>query len=90
MITDLWDWDIHFERDLRDDWYYEVVFGSALSIESCADELTEFFVEKCNEYCIDYNQQGDDFFDGHVRERAANFIQDWRRNLFARLAESNR
>jgi hypothetical protein len=28
MITDLWDWDIHFEEDLCDDWYFEAVFGA--------------------------------------------------------------
>jgi len=27
MITDLWDWDIHFEKDLGDDWYAEAYNG---------------------------------------------------------------
>ena len=75
MITDLWNWDIHFEECLSDDWYFEAVFGSASSLRSCAEQLAEFFVEKCNENDMDYNQSQDDpEFESRIREHAANFV----------------
>ena len=89
MFIDLWDWDIHFERDLSDDWYFETAFGSASSLESCAEDLIAFFLEACSEYDIDYNQSPDDpEFENLVREEAIKFIRAWRNNLFTRLTKS--
>lgn len=88
MIVDLWDWDIHFEDYLSDDWYFEAVFGAVSTVDSCAEQLAEFFVEKCNEYNIDYGQAPDDpEFENLVREEAANFIRGWRNSVFARYAQ---
>jgi hypothetical protein len=89
MITDLWDRDIHFEEYLGDDWYFEAVFGAASSIVQCAEELAEFFVEKCDEWGIDYDQSPDDDpeFEGLVRQEAQDFIRGWRNNVFARHAQ---
>lgn len=88
MITDLWDWDIHFEEYLSDDWYFAAVFGSPSSLGSCAEQLAEFFVEKCNGHDMDYDQTPDDpEFGSRIREQAANFVLGWRRNVFARHAQ---
>ena len=59
MIADLWDWDVHFEDYLSDDWYFEAAFGEPGTLKSCAEELEEFFLEKAEEYGLDYNQHLD-------------------------------
>lgn len=88
MITDLWDWNIRFEDDLSDDWYFEAVFGSASSLEPCAQQLAEFFVAKCDEGDIDYNQSRNyPEFERLLGEQASHFILDWRKNVFARYAQ---
>jgi hypothetical protein len=87
MIIDLWDWDIHFEDDLGDDWYFEAVFGAQASIEQCAKQLADFFFEKCNEYSIDYNQSPNDpDFEKLIQNQAENFILDWRNSAFVQYA----
>lgn len=60
MITDLWDWDVHFEEDLSDDWYFEAIFGDETNVGACSEVLAEFSLEKCDEYEIDYNQTASD------------------------------
>lgn len=88
MVTDLWDWDIHFEECLSDDWYFEAVFGPASSVALCSEQLAEFFVQKCDEYGIDYDQSADDpSFENLVREQTANFICGWRNNVFSSYAQ---
>lgn len=87
MMLDLWDWDIHFEDDLGDDWLYEAVFGDQASLDASAEQLAEFFLEKVDEYGMDYNQtQSDEDFDfaTWVREEAVTFIKHWRENLFVK------
>jgi hypothetical protein len=83
MMLDLWDWDIHFEDDLGIDWLYEAVFGDQASLDTSAEQLAEFFLEKVDEYDMDYNQtQSDEDFDfaAWVREEALTFIKHWREN----------
>ena len=87
MIVDLWDWDIHFEESLGDDWVYEAVFGAASSLNACAEKLGDFFLEKADEHGMDYNQDPDDpGFENLVKESAAWFLVGWRENLCARYA----
>jgi hypothetical protein len=43
MIMDLRNWDIRFEEDLENDWYFEAVFGSLkATIDHCIDILAAF------------------------------------------------
>jgi hypothetical protein len=89
MITDLWDWDIHFEEDLGDDWYFESIFGAEMSVLRCETELTKFFLKKCEEHHIDYDQFGNETsFEALVREHAARFIIGWRERTFAENTRS--
>jgi len=89
VITDLWDWDIHFEEFLGDDWYFECAFGSPSSLASCADQLAEYFGEKCGEYGIDYDYSpSEPAFESLVREQAAEFIFTWRNNTLLGSAGS--
>jgi hypothetical protein len=84
IITDLWDWDVHFEDGdhLSDDWLIEAAFGSDDSLDDCADQLEELFHCKVREYDIDYDQYADpDAFDELVTNAARNFIVQWRHQL---------
>lgn len=90
MIVDLWGWDIHFEDMLSDDWYFESVFGTPSSVDSCALELADFFLEKVDEFGMDYNQHEDPLsFETLVKENAIKFITDWRKNIFKHFAKQD-
>jgi len=87
MIKDLWDWDLHFEDYLSDDWYFEAVFGGASSSRYCAEILAEFFLEKVDEFSMDYDQQAYtsyDDFKNMALEEALKFVNSWRQNIFDR------
>lgn len=84
LIVDLWDWDIHFERELSLDWCLEAAFGGQDSVPSCAEDLADFFLEKVTEYGMDYDQQADTIaFESFVRNESLNFILVWRMALIA-------
>jgi hypothetical protein len=91
MIMDLWYWNIHFEEDLGDDWYFEVAFGSLKSnIDHCVDELASFFMEKVIEYDLDYNQINDSAeFNEMVRKKAHEFIIAWRGKIIDRFVNED-
>jgi hypothetical protein len=86
MINDLRDWDIHVEDGdyLSDDWLREAAFGEADTESECAEELAELFLQKCDEYDMDYDQSSDpDGFAIRVHETAEAFIRQWRARLLA-------
>jgi hypothetical protein len=88
MIVDLWDWDVHFENSLEDDWYFEAVFGSSDKQEACARELADFFLEQVEDLGMEYNQHEDyELFLGIVAGEARQFIQGWRDNIFNRFVQ---
>lgn len=85
MIMDLWDWSIHFEEDLSDDWYFSAALGSPEELEFCASELADFFIEKSDEYAMDYDQYDDpDFFEEMVKDEAKRFVSGWRHNILTK------
>ena len=85
IITDLWDWDLNFEEDLIDDWYFAAIFGESDCIDGCADVLAEYFLKKCDEYGLDFNRDADpEWFDSHVLEQATEFLVSWRRTVVAK------
>ena len=59
IIIDLWDWDIHFESELCDDWFLSAAFGHPGALDSCSIDLADFFLEKVDEYGMDYDQHRD-------------------------------
>ena len=88
MMTDLWDWDLHFENDLSDDWYYDAAFGQQSSINALAEQLAEYFLEKVEEYNMDYDSYQDpDAFRLLVMEKARQFIVNWRQNIPKTIAQ---
>lgn len=88
MITDLWDWDLHFENDIDSDWYYEAVFGTNDSVKAVTEQLVEYFLEKVEEYKMDYDQ-GDDpnAFRNLVMDEATKFIISWRKNIQVKIGQ---
>jgi len=88
MMIDLWDWDLHFEKELSDDWYYDAVFGHQSSVNALAEQLAEYFLEKVEEYGIDYDQYGDpQAFRALVMNEATQFIVNWRKNIQTKTAQ---
>lgn len=84
IITDLWNADIHFEEDLGDDWYFQALFGSAVSAASCAAQLADFFIEKCDDHAFDYDQSPESpEFRALVLDHANRLIRGWRKNILA-------
>ena len=89
MILDLWDYDVHFEELLEDDWYFAAVFGDPSGVDDCAERLAEFFLEKCNEFDMDYDQQGEeDEFRSRVLAQATQFVLGWRRRVVAKYGSA--
>lgn len=83
MMTDLWDWDVHFETDWDSDWYFEAVFGAASTLDTCAEELADYFHEQVDECEMDYDQQRDpEAFITHVRSEARKLLAGWRANIY--------
>ena len=46
IIIDLWDWDIHFESELCDDWSLSAAFGRPGGLDSCSADLADFFPKR--------------------------------------------
>ena len=85
MIAELRDWDVHLDDELSDDWYFSTVFGDVSGIDSCTEQLVEFFMEQCARLELDYGQSpNDEEFDAHVLDNARNFVLAWRRNVISR------
>lgn len=85
MITDLLDWGVHLGDELSDDWYYSAVFGNVSGIDSCTEQLAEFFLEQCARLELDYDQSpNDEEFAALVLENARNFVLTWRRNVISK------
>lgn len=91
VFTDLRDWDIHVEDDLSDDWLFEAAFGDASSLESCAEELAEFYMEKNAEYGIDNglcDSDDDPALSDYMREQSIKFIRAWRDVIHSLFTQS--
>ncbi len=86
IIADLKDWDIQLYDGMADDWYFLAVFGDESNIDGCAEQLAEFFLEKCNELDLDYDQHEDEeWFKGYVLEQAKEFLIGWRRKVIRKF-----
>jgi hypothetical protein len=84
IIIDLWDWDIHFESELCDDWFLSAAFGHTDTLDSCSADLADFFLEKVDEYGMNYDQHSDrEGFEDWIKRESMKFIENWRRNLAA-------
>jgi hypothetical protein len=85
MIIDLWEWDVHFESDLSDDWYFGALFGDSATADGSADRLADYFLERVEEHALDYDQHTDrQAFEALVRKESRDFITAWRNTVFDR------
>jgi len=85
IIVDLWNWDVHFEDYLDNDWFFEAAFGGIETLNGCAEELADSFLEKVDEFDMDYDQYPEyDIFQSKVREESRKFIAGWRNNVLSR------
>jgi len=83
ILTDLWDWDIHFEDESFDD-IENAAFCADDEIKGYADMLTEEFKRYIDEYDVDYNQGGwntPDAFSAWINEECVKFMTGWRTNV---------
>lgn len=84
IIIDLWDWDIQFQWELGDDWFLAAAFGDPGTLDSCATDLADFFLEKVDEYGMDYDQYDDrEGFADLIKKESMKFIENWRQNIAA-------
>lgn len=82
IMIDLRDWNIHFESELCDDWFLSAAFGHTDTLDSCSTDLADFFLEKVDEYGMDYDQHSDrEGFEDWIRKESMKFIENWRRNI---------
>lgn len=89
FLLDLKSWDVHFDDELGDDWFFETTFGHRDTAIDCAEDLSVFFLEKVDEYDIDYNQQGEEAeFEARVRDEAVKFVRSWRQRIAERASKN--
>ena len=84
IVTDLWNWDIHFENYTFADNYFDVALGPEKYALACAEELKEDFLRWIDEYDMDYAHDlwhGQEEFETYVLKQCENFIRKWRSNI---------
>ena len=84
MVTDMWDWDIHFEDRAFEDTYFDISLGPEEFAIEQAEFLKEDLLAWIDEYGIDYAQeQGDkqEEFENWVYDNCVKFIKGWRLNI---------
>ena len=90
IIIDLWNYDLRFEEDLEDEWFFESAFGDAGSEDFCVQELCDYFLEKNEEYGIFYNEfDSHDEFCSWIEDETLDFIRKWREKVFLCLSNAD-
>ena len=87
IITDLWDWGIHFEDLTFEDRIFDIALGPDSEVEAGARALTEDMLRWIDECHMDYAQEeyeGNEF-ERWIYEEALNFLHKWRENIFNKL-----
>jgi hypothetical protein len=89
MVTDMWDWDIHFEDSTFEDCFFDVALGPEDFALALADNLKDDILDWIEEYGMDYAQdefEGDEF-DEYILRHCRDFILRWRNNIFERFVK---
>ena len=87
IVTDMWDYDIHFEGSTFADTYFDVALGSDEFAFAQAEYLKEDILGWIQEFVMDYAQDqydGDEFGEW-VLGQCKDFILKWRRNIARRF-----
>jgi hypothetical protein len=56
-VTDMWDWDLHFEDTTFEDTYFDVALGPEDFAQAQAECLKEDLLQWIDEYGMDYAQE---------------------------------
>ena len=86
MVTDMWDWDLHFEDSTFEDCYFDVALGPEDSALAEAENLKEDILKWIDDYGMDYDQQSNSEeegkeFEDWVLGQSREFITKWRNNI---------
>ena len=83
IVTDMWDWDIHFEDMTFVDTYLDVALGPDEFAYSQAEHLREDILGWIQEYCMDYaqDQWTEEEFEQWVLGQCKDFIVKWRNSI---------
>ncbi len=77
-FLNLWDWDLHFEEELQQDWYEQAAFGSGDVDEWLVEALVDFYLDAVARYDIDTGVDADYDLRSDLEEDANQFIRSWR------------
>lgn len=89
MVTDMWDWNIHFETSTFADTYFDVALGPEDVALAEAESLQEDILHWIDEYGMDYaqDQVTQEEFEAMVLTQCREFMLKWRGNIVGRFAE---
>jgi hypothetical protein len=88
IVTDMWDYDIHFEDATFEDTYFDVALGSDEFAYSQAERLKEDILGWIQEFGIDYDQgqRTEEEFGQWVLDQCKDFILKWRSNIVRKFS----
>jgi hypothetical protein len=88
IVTDMWDWDLHFEDTTFEDTYFDVAFGPEDFALAQAECLKEDLLLWMDEYGMDYaqEQRSEEEFEQWIHDQCKEFIRKWRSNIVKRFA----
>lgn len=78
LFLNLWDWDIHFEQDLGDDWLQDAALGPDESLDDVSIVLADYYLAKVEEYDIEAGEGNAQSSFELVREESERFVRSWR------------
>lgn len=89
IVTDMWDWDIHFEEKTFEETYFDVALGQEEYALTQAEYLKDDLMQWIDEMGMDYAQEefSGDEFEKWVLEQCLQFVQKWRENIVKKFSE---
>jgi hypothetical protein len=83
IVTDMWDWDLHFEDTTFEDSIFEVALGPEENVFKYVEYLQEDLLRWIDEYGMVYAQDqfSDKEFEQLIYDQCVEFIQKWRSNI---------
>jgi hypothetical protein len=83
MVTDMWDWEIHFENITFEDSFFDIAFGTepvAMEESGC---LPQDILGWIDQFDMDYSymELEQDQFEKWVEDECVRFISKWRSNI---------
>ena len=88
VVTDMWDWDLHFEDTTFKESYFDIAMGREDHALSEAECLKEDILRWIDEYGMDYAQEqySEGQFEEWILGQCREFIIKWRLNILKQFA----